>query len=107
VNQPPQDGKISRVSPKAIIKCQKCDWEIEGELPAGKPGYGWMSCKDFGDNEINQTIVEKLQEHHSVTRKFQVGCGHRYFDVFLGDGPGGKIEACSYFVSYRERGKER
>lgn len=98
---------------KGIAKCQVCDWEIEGIFPDHElvgSYYGWQFGKR-SENDFNDEFAQKLLEHHIDTRSTPSRAGkffgHGNYEVFLEDGLTGEIEVSSYYVSYRENGKER
>lgn len=94
--------------PKGTVVCNDCNWEIDGELPTpGKINYA--SHRGSGDDGLDETLTEKIQEHHNETAtyktKFGNILGHKHFKAFI-DGASGDIEANSYTVVLRY-GKER
>ena len=96
------------MSKKGTVKCRTCNKEFEGILPDNLDfGFHYLSI----DGEVEEQLVKTLQEHHIKTLEVKelhgYSVGHMYYDVSLRDGSKGKLEANSYFVIYKELGKER
>ncbi len=83
--------------PHGTVKCESCNWEVEGELPTpGKINY----ASHRREHELDEVLVKNIQDHHEDTGTAETPIGklfgHKYFEVFLANGTFGEIEANSY-----------
>ena len=99
---------------KGIISCTHldCDESIEGILPDNEElGYNYQWFPNRG-GEIDEETARTIYDHHKDTGEANQLTGnringHRNFKVELEDGSEGEMEAYSYFIVYKEFGKER